>query len=64
MTAPSWSPDGSWIAFQSSRTGVTKVYLVAADGTGLRDLLLPARFQQGDSGVSPRTSAWRPSPPE
>jgi Tol biopolymer transport system component len=33
-----WSPDGLRIAFQSDRSGSNKVWLINADGTGLRPL--------------------------
>jgi Tol biopolymer transport system component len=40
---PQWSPDGGWIAFQRVRkinagTGVTALFLVRPDGTGLQQL--------------------------
>lgn len=35
---PTWSPDGARLAFASSRTGDHDVYVVNADGTGLRQL--------------------------
>ena len=35
---PSWSPDGARVLFSSNRTGVMVVYVVNADGTGLRAL--------------------------
>ena len=31
---PSWSPDGSRIAYESLRGGSTEIYVVNADGTG------------------------------
>jgi len=36
--APSWSPDGGRIAFNSQRSGNTDVWIVNVDGTGLRNL--------------------------
>ncbi len=35
---PRWSPEGRRIAFQSDRSGANKVWLINADGTGLRIL--------------------------
>lgn len=35
---PSWSPDGKRVLFSSNRTGVMIVYVVNADGSGLRAL--------------------------
>jgi dipeptidyl aminopeptidase/acylaminoacyl peptidase len=32
----SWSPDGAWIAFTSTRGGNSDIYVVRADGSGLR----------------------------
>jgi Tol biopolymer transport system component len=36
--APSWSPDGTKLAFVSRRSGDEEVYLARADGTGVRRL--------------------------
>ena len=36
--APAWSPDGSYVAFLSQRTGHTEIWLVRPDGQGLRRL--------------------------
>ncbi len=35
---PVWSPDGSMIAFASTRSGTAEIWVVNADGTGLRQL--------------------------
>lgn len=35
---PAWSPDGKRIAFASDRTGFFQIWVMAADGTGLRSL--------------------------
>lgn len=32
----SWSPDGAWLAFTSTRGGNSDIYVVRADGSGLR----------------------------
>jgi Tol biopolymer transport system component len=36
--APSWSPDGSQLAFVSHRAGDEEIYVARADGTGVRRL--------------------------
>ena len=57
----SWSLDGSMLAFTSLRDGLRQVYVVRADGTGLRRLVEPA------AGESPRENwlesfcAWLPA---
>jgi Tol biopolymer transport system component len=45
---PSWSPDGTQIAFRSERSGEPKIWVMNADGTGQRRLT---------AGLSP---AWSP----
>ena len=36
---PSWSPDGSQIAFESDRDGDYEIYIMAADGSNQRRLV-------------------------
>ena len=50
----SWSPDGTRIAFNSDRTGEMNVYVMAADGTGVRQVTAAA-FGTGDLAPS-----WSP----
>jgi TolB protein len=35
---PAWSPDGRWIAFESDRDGDGEIFVMASDGTRLRQL--------------------------
>jgi Tol biopolymer transport system component/imidazolonepropionase-like amidohydrolase len=35
---PAWSPDGKWIAFQHFSAGHWRIFVVARDGTGLRQV--------------------------
>ncbi len=35
---PAWSPDGRWIAFQHFSAGQWRIFVMARDGTGLRQL--------------------------
>ena len=39
---PSWSPDGEKIVFQSSRYGKSELFIINADGTGLKQLTASA----------------------
>jgi Tol biopolymer transport system component len=48
---PSWSPDGTQLAFSSTRNGTPQVHLIRADGSGERRLTNTA------SAVAPR---WSP----
>ena len=48
---PSWSPDGTQIAFRSERSGEPEIWVMNADGTGQRRLaagLSPAWSPEGD----------------
>ncbi|HVZ78189.1 MAG TPA: DPP IV N-terminal domain-containing protein [Gemmatimonadaceae bacterium] len=38
VTNPTWSPDGTRLAFSGTHGGITDLYVVNADGTGLRQL--------------------------
>jgi Tol biopolymer transport system component len=47
--APTWSPDGSYIAYQSNRGTYTSIYRRKADGTGDEETLF--RFTEGTLAV-------------
>jgi Tol biopolymer transport system component len=49
---PSWSPDGSQIAFRSTRDGQDEIYIMSADGSCQRDLT--------NSPADDRSPAWSP----
>ncbi len=49
---PAWSPDGTRIAFSSSRDGIGGLYLINADGSGQRNLSNDALWFD--------TPAWSP----
>jgi len=49
---PAWSPDGTRIAFQSTRDGNEELYIMAADGTGVTRLTNNAVFD-GEPAWSP-----------
>ena len=49
---PAWSPDGSRIAFPSTRTGHRSIWTMGADGSDPRELT-PARADYGWPGWSP-----------
>jgi Tol biopolymer transport system component len=52
---PSWSPDGTQIAFVSDRAGPGSVYVMNADGTGSKRLT-NAPEEDRDPAWSPVTS--------
>jgi hypothetical protein len=49
---PSWSPDGTRIAFRTNRDGQDEIYVMAADGSCQRDIT--------NSPVDDRSPAWSP----
>ena len=51
---PAWSPDGTQIAFTSDRSGDWDIWVMNADGTGVRDL---SRNPKGTDD----SPAWRPA---
>jgi serine/threonine protein kinase/Tol biopolymer transport system component len=53
-TDPVWSPDGSGIAFRSTRSGVDNLYWQHSDGTGE-----PVRLTDSKIGQQPKS--WHPS---
>jgi hypothetical protein len=51
-SSPSWSPDGSRLVFASTRTPISKLYTVGADGSGEAPI--------GGGGVDGANPAWSP----
>jgi TolB protein len=63
-SAPAWSPDGSKLAVSLSKTGNTQIFIVNADGSGLRRLTTatastpkPQFSADGQTFTSPATAA-------
>jgi len=60
--APTWSPDGSQIAFLTDRTGQWEIWVMNADGSDQRPLI-PAETLAGIglqyNGVNERVLSWR-----
>ena len=55
---PDWSPDGTRLVFQSNReSDVLRIYVVRADGTGLRPL---TTAKGADTGSGASEAAWAP----
>ncbi|MDP9389616.1 MAG: hypothetical protein M3Q48_17300 [Actinomycetota bacterium] len=50
---PSWSPDGTKIAFESSRDGGSEVYVMNADGTGVTRLTFNGPAEDRGTNWSP-----------
>jgi TolB protein len=50
---PSWSPDGRFLAFSSTRSGRSEIYVMAIDGSGTRKL--------AEVPESSYTPAWSPN---
>jgi TolB protein len=45
-SSPSWSPDGKRLAFVSNRGGSPQVYVMNADGSGVRRLTFQGNYNQ------------------
>ena len=56
---PSWSPDGSRIAFRSYRDGDYDIYVMNADGSGLTNLTNNAG-RHYSARRSPDSARWSP----
>jgi Tol biopolymer transport system component len=52
VQSPAWRPDGRALAFVTSRRGPPGIYLVNADGTGLRPLIARGNTGVGDPAFS------------
>jgi TolB protein len=50
--SPSWSPDGTQLAFCSARSGAPQIYIISTDGSGLRRVT-----HEGSYNTSP---SWSP----
>ena len=52
---PSYSPDGTRIAFGSNRAGPPSLYVMQADGTQVSSLTSPSKGQDEDLSWQPPT---------
>ena len=52
---PSWSPDGQWVVYKSTKNGPWETFRVPADGTGETELLI--------GGDSSQWVSWHPHEP-
>jgi Tol biopolymer transport system component len=59
-TAPSFSPDGSKIAFETYRDGAPEIYVMNADGSGTPTNLSNNPGSSSDSTAYDRHPAWSP----
>ena len=59
-TAPSFSPDGSKIAFETYRDGAPEIYVTNADGSGTPTNLSNNPGSSSDSTAYDRRPAWSP----
>jgi len=50
---PCWSPDGTWLVFQTQRDGNGELYAINADGTNLRNLTHTPNLAEWDPALSP-----------
>jgi len=51
--SPTWSPDGTRIAFTGERNGIRSIFVVNADGTGMRELSIDSTTDEGSPTWSP-----------
>lgn len=51
LAYPYWSPDDSWIAYQSNQTGNWEIYMMRNDGSGIKQLT-----HNGHNNITPAVS--------
>jgi hypothetical protein len=64
--APTWSPDGSQIAFMTDRTGRWEIWMMNADGANQRPMFAPGVLDHLTfeyAGVDEHMLSWRMSSP-